>query len=193
MSTEAAALAQFESDETLRSLLGTYEALCPNDDGVWQCDIGAAVLAWLCDRAGVTRRLRSGIYWHPDIESYNATLGYAEGSDDWADWTDEAHCWIEVDRDYGTFIIDSNPERLPGTKPRVWLLDTRIGFVWDATAGHWMESPFEDCNDRERDMIGYDVDEDIDALAEDKGFSRNLGEILTAARQRLGSGADATR
>lgn len=180
---------QLANDRELERLLLIYKALCPNEDGIWSCEEGAVVLAWLCDQLGIERELRSGVYWHPDIESYNVTMGYEPGSLNWAEWRDEVHCWVEVERPYGTVLIDSNPERLPGRPTRkAWLFDPVRNLLFDVglgREGEWIENPFEARNNVEVDMVGFEPDEDIEELARDTSFSHNLAGILERGRKLL--------
>lgn len=168
------------SDVELGRLIELFESLCPEPDGVWSCDGGAAFAAWLCDQLGFERRLRSGFFWHPSEESYNETMGYAEGSEDWATWRDEAHCWVEVDRPYGTVLLDPNSERLPDPLPRAFLYDTANGLRL-ADDGEWIDGGYEPCNS-ERDCVNYAVDEDVEKLAE---HDAALAGAIAQARKLL--------
>lgn len=170
-------------DAELRELGRLFNEICPEPDGVWTCDGGAAFGAWLCDQLGIERRLRSGFYWHPTIESYNETMGYEEDSDDWAEWRDEAHCWVEIDRSYGTVILDPNGERLPEPRPRLMSYDAERGLIL-ADDGEWIDANYEPCNS-ERDCVNYAVDEDIELLAEENGDGGVLKSAIKAARARL--------
>jgi hypothetical protein len=157
------------ADRELHELVAQFERLCPYDDGVWTCDGGAPFAAYLADLRGFTRRLRSGVFWHATADSYNAAAGCEPGSDGWADCRDEAHCWVEIDRPYGTVILDPNGERITGSPaPRLVLLDACTHMVCGPD-GRWRPSPYEPVNDSERDCIGYMPDENIRQVADEFG------------------------
>jgi len=68
-------------------------------DGVWSCDGGAAVFAWICDRLGIPRRLRVGLYWWGEDEASLAQKRDLMGEEDLdldEVWRDEHHHWVEV-------------------------------------------------------------------------------------------------
>ena len=131
-------LARLASDPELDRLRRLFDANCDHPDGVWNCDVGAITAGYLADRLGLTRRLRSGLYMHEDAASYNATMGYGEA--DWVDGRDEVHCWLEIDRPYGTVILDPNGgER---SEPRLQLYDPEAGYRLRDDELFWIDCPY---------------------------------------------------
>ena len=173
-----------DEDREIQQLLSVYLDLCPHEDGIWSCDVGAATLAWLSDQFGIERCLRSGLYWHLNAASYSASTGN-EIDGDADEGVPEAHCWIEIERDYGPVLIDSNPQRLPGKARQCWLMSEDGKSLLDAHSGRWIGNPFEALNDLASDCVGFEPDEDIEELANDTSFSRDLADILAKGRQAL--------
>lgn len=65
------------SEHTLAWVTGEFERAgrVVFADGIYPCDVGAVVLAELCDRAGLKREVVTGLYWHDSLKDYARTVG----------------------------------------------------------------------------------------------------------------------
>jgi len=101
------------------------------EDGVWPCDVGAVLLAELCDRAGIEREVVTGLYWHPTLKDYAAATGEdfdslvesAKPGTNPNEPREELHTWVVARSELGTaFLLDPNGE--VRNEPRVQPLET---------------------------------------------------------------------
>ena len=115
------------AQESLDQVVAQFEKMGQElyDDGVWQCDVGAFMLACLCDQVGLKRSIRFGLYWHKDKKSYaRATGEWHDGLDENAGKEEEYHYWLEVSdtRLNHPKLLDPNGE-VRG-EPRIQNLDS---------------------------------------------------------------------
>ena len=150
-------------------------------DGVWSCNGGAAVFAWICDRLGLPRKLRVGVYWWEDNEASlrhkRTMMGYEELPLDGV-WRDEHHHWVEVKEDAAHYIVDPNGE-IRG--------EPRVSHYWNVVAvpvsSKWSFGRRDPeygyaASNRKEDFLIYAPTHSIRSIAkQDKEVARGIARV----------------
>ena len=110
--------AKSEPPILLRPIIVQFESVGRSifPDGIWTCDAGSLVLAYLCRKAGVAHELQVGFYHWPEESQplhWSLVNDGSPSAEDLANfWNDELHHWLVVtdarlDRPW---LIDPNGE-----------------------------------------------------------------------------------